>query len=210
MKVSVSLVKRVFDRITSELEKLRFQKREAGIFTLPISNETSGWLGLNRKVGDQGVLQINPVVGVRNQPLEELIAKATHGALHSYLPPSISIPLGYLTPQATFRMWEFGQPFKTNEIVGDLIKSVTESAIPFIYSNSRLEEIYVTIKRPRFYNREKADYYIPALDILMGRDFSAREFVSAKLDEIGGRSDPAAERYRVFARAISEFRRDAP
>jgi hypothetical protein len=193
-----------FDRIAAALAKLRFQMRETGIFTIPIGNETEGWVGLNKRTEGR-ILEINPVVGVRNYRLEEFVARARAEALHPYLPPSVSIPLGYLTPQASFKTWDFGAGFGADEIVGDLVKNIQDYALPFMYSNSKLDNIYNTIKQPRFCNREKAAYYLPALDILLDRAFFAKEFVTAKLLEISNRADQAAERYKEFARAILEL-----
>jgi hypothetical protein len=193
-----------FDRIAAALAKLRFQMRETGIFTIPIGNETEGWVGLNKRTEGR-ILEINPVVGVRNYRLEEFVARARAEAPHPYLPPSVSIPLGYLTPQASFKTWDFAAGFGADEIVGDLVKNIQDYALPFMYSNSKLDNIYNTIKQPRFYNREKAAYYLPALDILLDRAFFAKEFVTAKLLEISNRADQAAERYKEFARAILEL-----
>jgi hypothetical protein len=195
-----------FDCLAAGLANLQFQKREAAIFTIPISNETAGWVGLNKRTEGGRTPQVNPVVGVRNHRLEEFVAKARAEVPHPYLPPSISIPLGYLTPQGGFKLWDFAADSGANGIVGDLVKNIRDYALPFMHSNSKLDDVYNTIRQPRFYNREKADYYLPALDVLLDRAFSAKEFVAAKLDEISNCTDPAADRYRESARAIFELR----
>jgi len=207
VKINTRLVKEVFDRIASGLANLRFQQREVGVFTIPISNEAGGWVGLNKRLEGGKILQVNPVVGVRNHRLEEFIARARYEVPHPYLPPSISVPLGYLMPHARFSMWDFAEDSRTDEVVGDLLKNIRDYAMPFMYSNSRLDDIYNQLRKPRFYSRDKADYYIPAIDTLLDRNFSAKEFVTAKIVEMSDRTDQAAEHYREFARAIVEFRK---
>jgi ABC-type branched-subunit amino acid transport system ATPase component len=48
-----------------------FRKRSGDVYTRQVAEDVLGWLGLNRAVnrGD-GLLEVNPVVGVRHQVLE--------------------------------------------------------------------------------------------------------------------------------------------
>ena len=70
-KASKKLIQEVMLNTQSELGKHGYKKRAGRIFTLYISSDFIGWLGLNRAVqrGD-GSLAINPVIGVRYQQLE--------------------------------------------------------------------------------------------------------------------------------------------
>src|SRR5690606_27740771 len=88
---------RVLELVRAELAGLAFEKRAGDIFTRDLTSEVLGWIGLNRATrGRPGVLEINPVVGVRHQPIERLLAELRGEKAHPYVPPTLSVHLGYL------------------------------------------------------------------------------------------------------------------
>jgi hypothetical protein len=82
----------------AHLKQAGWRKRAGWIFTRELDEEFLLWLGLNRAT-KYHPLGINPVVGIRYQPLERLLAELRGAKPHTYIPPTISTPLGYLTDE---------------------------------------------------------------------------------------------------------------
>ena len=51
-----------------------------------------------------GSVEVNPVIGIRHQAVERLVAELRHEKFHSYLPPTVSSPIGYVMPDEYFAM----------------------------------------------------------------------------------------------------------
>jgi hypothetical protein len=66
MPISKELDSNVFALTHTQLSKRGWRKRKPAIFTVDIRDESIGWLGLNTAHYRGGVLEINPVVGVRH------------------------------------------------------------------------------------------------------------------------------------------------
>ncbi|MBA2479677.1 MAG: hypothetical protein H0V44_03365, partial [Planctomycetes bacterium] len=96
MKLDKSKVEIAFSEIKNAMEGIGFKRRSQEIYTHPITKNVVGWVGLNRKVAADESLEINPVIGVRHQEVEKMVAQLSGVEFHQYIPPSISIPLGYL------------------------------------------------------------------------------------------------------------------
>ncbi len=64
---------------------------------------------------------------------------------HDYIPPTLSIPLGYLMPGAGFREWNFcGEAF--NDVAQEMVGAVATYAVPFIRRMSDLPGLCVGMK----------------------------------------------------------------
>ena len=77
-----------------------FKKRSGGeIFTTEVAAGILGWLGLNRGLvgSNDAVIEINPVVGIRHQEIERIVAELKGVKFHGYAPPTVSVHLGYVT-----------------------------------------------------------------------------------------------------------------
>lgn len=59
------------------LANIGFRKLAGDVFTLALTPDVIGWLGLNRATQHRGLgeVEINPVVGVRFQEVERLVAE---------------------------------------------------------------------------------------------------------------------------------------
>jgi hypothetical protein len=89
---------------------LGFKKRAGEIFTMGLSHDVIGWLGLNRATRhrQRGEVEIYPIVGVRHQEVERLVSELRGDRFHSYVPCTLSTPVGYLLPQQAYAAWVFG------------------------------------------------------------------------------------------------------
>jgi hypothetical protein len=88
----------------SEFAKIGFKKRADGMFTIDLGADFLGWVGLNH--GHRGkIIDVNPVVGIRSQEIENKVSAFFGVKSHQYIPPTISVSLGYLMLQKSFQPW---------------------------------------------------------------------------------------------------------
>ena len=88
--------------IATGLEKAGMKKRKGDIFTQELSPAVLGLVGLNRAFRrSDGTIEIKSLVS-DTQELEKLLATFLEEKFHPYVPPTISIALGYLTPERRF------------------------------------------------------------------------------------------------------------
>ena len=89
---SVLAIGDVVKLVTPLLAELNFRKRAGQIFTAEITDDVLGWLGLNRATRHcpAGEVEINPVVGVRHQGVERIVAECRGEKFHAYQPPTRS------------------------------------------------------------------------------------------------------------------------
>jgi hypothetical protein len=92
------------------LEQAGFRKRPGGIFTVVLADGVLGWLGLNHasRYREPGQVAIGPVIGVRHQAVERLVAVLRRERFHEYQPPTVSTRIGYIMPAHSDITWEFG------------------------------------------------------------------------------------------------------
>src|SRR6516165_8634490 len=95
--------KTVFGLVQERLVTIGFRKRKQGISSLPASEDVLGLVGLNKALArGLGILEINPVVGVRNQRVEKLVAKLLGEPFDELNPFSAGANIGYLSPQSRY------------------------------------------------------------------------------------------------------------
>lgn len=185
-------------------ERLCFRKRAGSIFTTELSDGVLGWIGLNRatRYRQRGEVEINPVVGIRNQAVERMVAEFHGEKFHPYLPPTVSTPIGYVMPEQRYIAWVFGQG-NNSEQARDLVAAVEDHGLPFMRSLIDLPAVCDALKRRLGHDLE---YRLPVVLSLVGEDKEAHTAVDRAVEDLGGRRDPAEKRMRQFA---SAFRRRA-
>jgi hypothetical protein len=189
--------------VATHLVEAGMQKRKGDIFTRELVPEVLGWIGLNRAYKrKEGILEINPVIGVRHQELEELLASLLHETFHPYVPPTISIALGYLTAEHRFKSWRFESGRNADAVAQTLVENVLEFGYPFMTAYSTLPAITKAMEASTGVPSELA-YRVPLAYALMGDSSKAENFLAQKLAELGKAENPYAVRYKTFA---SRFR----
>jgi hypothetical protein len=198
-------VSHVFALAAEQLARIGFQKRKTDIFTVALNEEVIGWLGMNKALYHEGVLQINPVVGVRHQELESHLSALLDQKPHQYIPASLSTNVGYLMPEEKYAAWSFQEGEDCKTLVTQMVATVDEFGRSFMEQNATLESIYNTLlNSKRGTPPDPLDYRIAVASVILGKRTEAESFVDKKLREIGGRSDEAAEWFRKFATKLRE------
>jgi hypothetical protein len=208
---SKELIAQVMALTDDELRPHAFRRRKTGVFTRPLSDEALGWLGLNTAVarGD-GALHVNPVVGVRYQPIEDLVAELTEDTVRGYSPPTICTPLGYLLPEGGYRTWTFVEGAGVRQQVQGLVAVIIDYGLPFMEENSTLRPLCATLERGQSGYSGQAAYRLPVAYYLLGELDRAEEAVETHLSTLGARTDPAAEAYQRFGSCFKKHLSRAP
>lgn len=191
-------------QIATHLVEAGMQKRKGDIFTRELVPEVLGWIGLNRAYQKkEGVLEINPVIGVRHQELEELLASLLHETFHPYVPPTISIALGYLTAEHRFKSWQFESGRDADAVAQTLVENILEFGYPFMTAYSTLPAITKAMEAGTGVPSDLA-YRVPLAYALMGDSSKAENYLAQKLAELGDAENPYAVRYKTFASRFRE------
>lgn len=180
-----------------------FKKRSGEVFTVELVEGFVGWLGLNRAKHPRG-LELNPVVGVRCQELEDLLSKLLRERPHRYVPPTLSISLGYLMPEQQYRCWVLQEDTVISS-VADMVAAIVRYGVPFMESACNLRKIGELLESPRFSSAENAMYRRPLTKWLMGDREGALEVCASAARQIDERLELAAEHFKQFARSLESL-----
>jgi hypothetical protein len=185
------------------LGALGFDRRSGEIFTADISPDVLGWLGLNRAVSrSDRLLEINVVIGLRHQGIERCLATLEGDKFHPYLPPTISLHLGYLMPERRYHPWFF-QAGNVESEADAMVRAIERYALPFINEHGSTERLVDLMASGEVGVREQLAFRLPIAYRILGMEDSATTALTARIHELQGRTDGAAERFRTYARAFS-------
>lgn len=195
------LKKRVVLEIGERLKLLGYKKRAGGIFTCEAAQGFLGWLGLNDST-KAGILAINPVVGLRCQELERHLSDLCGETQHSYVPPTISSPLGYLMSENSFHQWFFETEEDLAE-VQSLVMAFSDYGIPFIRASASLEALQQRLETGKYSIGPSAWYRLPLILAMRGEKAAAMQMCEDFLAEMD--RPVTVEPYRRFAVALAEM-----
>ncbi len=193
----------VVSRATEKLKEIGFKKKAGNVYIFEPAKDFLGWLGLNH-ASREGVVEINPVVGVKSQELENLLPGMLLEKPHPYLTPTISISLGYLMPEGCYRAWFFKNEIDLPQ-VADLVEAVGLYGAPFINSSLTIEALEQYLKSPKYAHTEHSMYRLPLARFLLRDKENALNLCQQYLSGLGNRTDLAANRYRRYEKAFMEL-----
>lgn len=210
MAVRSGLVGEASEAWRTALVSAGFRKRSGDVFTRAVAADVLGWLGLNRAVsrGD-GLLEVNPVVGVRHQALERVVAELLGERFQEYVPPTVSVHLGYVMPEGRYRPWLFGGDAPVGDVAGEMAGAIVTYGMPFMDERASLSAVVTSMADGRAGIAEQLAFRRPVGYLLLGEPGRAREEVRASVDRLADRGDPAAQRFRGFASAFEKRLADA-
>lgn len=188
-----------------ELAQLGFTKRSGAIFTVDLGDELLGWLGLNSATEHHvvGSVSVHPVVGIRHQAVQRLVAELMEMPFHAYIPPTVSTPMYTLVAKHQYVNWfvDTTSPGMANQ-VADLVRSVRAHGYPWIKASASLDAICRLLDEQ--IGLPTTSYHRPVAWLLAGRRDRAQEALADSLRDIGTRADPAALHYRRFADRLND------
>jgi hypothetical protein len=176
-----------------------FRKRAGLIFTVELAEDVLGRVGLNTatKYTQKGEIQVSPILGVRHQTVERNVARLCDKKFHSYIPSTISAPLGYLMPERAWREWLF-RPEDFTATAHEMVDRIREYGMPFLSDNATLDKTTRGIESGRR-ERSPESYRLSVAYFLAGKHDQAIDALDRDLCFLGDRHDAAAAGYRQFA-----------
>jgi len=171
----------ILSSIADRLRRIGFRKRQMRNFVCDLEKGCTGFVGLNVAHHLGGVLEINPVVGVRIDLLEDKLSELTGRDTKKLATPTLSRNIGYWSSDYKYRTYIFSNESDINveadRLVGELLAIGVPAIRPFCDTN----KIYSEIANPQFFNVEKRKYYEPVLIAMLGsRDKGLSEFLCAR------------------------------
>ncbi|MGJ4845965.1 hypothetical protein [Leifsonia sp. Le1] len=180
-----------------------FRRRVAGILTWHSADPVIGWVGLNvsRPAGSPTVA-LNPVIGIRDDRIEDRVAELGGRKRHAYVPPTVSRSLGYLSPEATYVPHYFSIPASAEQI-DYFIDAVEANAVPFFVAHCNRASVRELLDARMVPYDVFAFERLLALAVEESDVCSAEKIVSEWKPSLHGRSDPAAMGAHAYIAAVS-------
>ncbi|MFF4306864.1 hypothetical protein [Streptomyces sp. NPDC001601] len=146
---------------------------------------------------------VNPVVGLRYDPLERLLADIT-GAL-SPTAATIARSVGYLTPGNSFLQLQVAEPGGAERAADELHELVQSYGLPFARQHANTDALLTALRAGgNVPNPDRTRLLIPALHFLRGDTNETRSGLAQGLAHYGqNTSMPVVAEYRRFADALT-------
>jgi hypothetical protein len=199
MTTKQQFLRELISKIGSELEASSFKKKKRS-FVREVGGEALGVVGLNVTTHRaDGYIGVIPIVGVRYEPIEAKVEEWSGEERPNVVGTTISIPLGYVTPEKTFMEWLFGSGVDTIAEIGRMIRMLQDYGLPFMMAHGNLVAITEALKESNFTNNESRRYRLPVAQLLQGKSHIAVQMVNDEASRLESRTDEAAQSYRKFA-----------
>ena len=187
-------------RIGARLAEGGFRKREPGIFTKEISPEVLGWVGINLTgTKADGLLYVNPIVGIRHQQIEAKWAKLIGEKPHPYLLPTLSTNAGFLGPRREYKEWGFEEGKDNTSIIARLARFVLSTGLQFMKETASLSKI---LERTDMMVPDSELFRVPIIHWLTGDEEQVRVTLRGEIANTRKRKDKTIEQYRLFAKKL--------
>jgi hypothetical protein len=206
MSATKEFVKTMLKDIQDQLLGLGFKKCKWQIYTLSLANEeVIGWLGLNTGTHrSDSALSINPMIGVRHQEIEALVAKLTGRLAHRCIPPTIVHNLTHDMPPREHPFWYCIPGEDNSQEIDVMVTAINTYGRQFIERDWSLDVLIKTVqKNPQLGNYR--EYIVPVGLGMLERVGDAEAFIGSELKRINGRTDEAADDYRKFAVNLQQW-----
>jgi len=209
MKSSNNFAATVLASVHQSLAEIGFHERKQGIPCRIVSDDVLALVGLNtaRSGRGPGVLEINTVVGIRNQRVEKLVSELDEFPYNEVSPFTAGANVGYLSPVDRYTPFLFREAEPIDVISAELAAAVRDYGLPFVEANIDLATLLTTLRSPRRSIQFQSAYRIPVVLHLLERDEEALAHLDGQLAKLDSpkRSDPAAEQFRRFAARFREI-----
>lgn len=179
-----------------------WRKRTCDIYTHDLGDGFHAWVGLNH-ASKHHPLKINPVVGLRYDPLERLLADIT--GTTSPRTATIARPVGYLTAGNSFLELRVAEPGDAERAAEELHELVATYGLPFARQHASTDALLTTLQAGgNVPNPERTRMLIPALHCLLGEANETRSGLAQGLAHYGqNTSTPVVAEYHRFANALA-------
>ncbi|MEA2786456.1 MAG: hypothetical protein QOF71_2560 [Candidatus Eremiobacteraeota bacterium] len=150
---------------------------------------------------DKRIVEVNLTAGVRSNAIESLLDELLGGRAARYRAPTISVHIGYLMPENTYRPWYVSEEF-AGAPIGEMTSAIRRFALPFMRANSSLRSLEQGLRDFKLTHRERAMYRLPLCLLLQGDIRNAKSLTEEYERSLASRNDAAADAFRAFAEAL--------
>jgi hypothetical protein len=180
-----------------------WRKHTGDVFTLDLGHGFFAWLGLNRAT-KYHPLEVNPVMGLRYEPLEDLISDLFGEKPTRLRTATLSSPIGYLTPQRMFLQLEIASIEDALPAADKLRDLVHKYGLPIAQQHANPDAVLVALHTGTpLANHQRPRILIPALHLLHGDIPEARRALHLGQAAYTGTDSLAARHYQRFADALN-------
>jgi hypothetical protein len=195
--------------LTEAMGRLGFKKRRGLIFTIPLrEDKVTGWIGLNtasRYGGNRGEVTLNPVVGVRHDEVEEVVARLRREKFHPYIPPTVSSTLRHIIPPGDRHNWiVIGDDAHDLDVAAKVSGAVENWGFEFMRKSENLQGVIAALQAGQGHVHQNA-YRLPVALVLAGRTMDAERNIDDAVKGLGARTDLAALQFRDFAAHFGQW-----
>lgn len=180
------------------LEALGLQRRAGEQYTLELEPDVLAWVGLSRMT-EHRVLVVSPMVGVRHQAVERLVAELLGLRFRPYSPATILSALGYLMPQGRWVPWRVEDEAAAVPRAVEIAGAIADFGLPAARRYATLEAIERALSAPGTMGSPRRATLIPVVLSLLDRTDEARDVLARELETRRDRLDAEAQDYRRFA-----------
>jgi hypothetical protein len=146
-----------------------------------------------------GVLRLQPIVGVIWEPLELIVARLTDRTYNRLQVITLRTNVGYLRAAGGFLEYPIPAVPDTEQLVEKVVLETLQLGDTFWNKFHRFEEIRAALRDYSLTSRMDADLREPCALILDGNVEDAKALVRTRLAEIGDKKGPWFDLYRGFA-----------
>jgi hypothetical protein len=184
------------------MKEAGWRKRSGDIFTLDLGEGYFAWLGLNRATKHHP-LQVNPVVGLRYDPLERLLAELDGRKPHTTA--TLAKPIGYLTPENTFLQLHVAHTDDAGPAADQLRDLVDKYGLPFARRFAGQDELEAALREATYVpNPERTRQLLPAFLFLRANYAEARACLKDGLAAYAANPEwLVSQAYREFTSALT-------
>lgn len=171
------------------------RKHKQGIFTREINEDVNGVVGFN--CATKGGLSINPIIGVRHEPLERLLAELKGCDFIPYNADTIAFPIGYLSKPKDYKRWYFEQGRDNAVTVANMLDEITTVGFGYMEANQTIEAMCERIAKDGHFMMNSDVYQLPVGYLMLGRFDEAERVVREYLAKIAAHKRPTIEEHET-------------
>jgi len=189
--------------IRDRLQRLGFDETSEDVYTIDLGTDgIQGWVGLNLATDRGGSVDVNPAIGVVHEELERRVAGLGGGEVEDEAAPSVTVQLGYLTPEGAYRPWRFSPGEDSTAVADALAEAISTHALPFMRKLTDPAELAAAIRTEAF--EEARAERLPVMLLIMGDRDAAPAELEDELAAIEGDESEAAAEYRQYAERLEQ------
>ncbi|MFJ8112114.1 hypothetical protein [Streptomyces sp. NPDC096132] len=179
-----------------------WRKHTSDIYTLDLGGGFHAWVGLNR-ASKHHPLMVNPVVGLRYDPLERLVEDLLGTRLG--MAATIARPVGCLTSRHSLLQLRVATDDDARPAAEELRHLVQTHGLPFARRHASPAALMTALREGgNVPNPDRARLLVPALHALQGEAEPARASLARGLAHYGDdTTSPITAGYHQFAAALT-------